>query len=1772
MKRLFILMMACFCIISAHAAYLRNIPMTVNQPDGTILQCFASGDEFFNYLHDSNGYTIIQHPQTGYYVYAEKRDGKLVATNYIAGVHDPASKGLKPYALISPEEWTARRLAWEVPEVHSQHRDYIPNHGTLNNISIFIRFSDDEELTNTFSSIDNMFNDVSENAISMRSYFRAASYGSIEIPTTFYPGHDGETIISYQDSYPRNYFQPYNASTNTNGYQDDDERTEREFSLLERAVNYINSNYPVPTSLNIDYDNDGMVDNVCFIVKGEVGAWSSLLWPHKWSLYDRTVLINGKRVWTFNFQLSDADYYFNASTMCHEMNHSLSAPDLYHYYNGTNISPVGSWDLMELNATPPQHCGAYMKMKYGHWIDEIPEITQAGTYTLNPISSSTPTNVAYKIASTNPDQYYVLEYRDKTSLFETALPGSGLLIYRINTSFNGNAGYDPDNGIYDEVYLFRPGGSVSENGNLNNAYFSSNVDRTEFSFSTSAYPFFTDGTIDYNFMIYNITSAGNTISFMYGTSSLCDPPTNLVASVEDNNVSLSWNAASNAQSYNIYRNGSLIGNTSGTTYLDSNLAYGIHNYFLKSIDANGLLSTSSETVTVNFLPEGFILIGDGSSATSDVLPSYSYYKYALTQQIYTSNELGEAGTITSIAFYNGGAEKTRTYDFYLKSTTKSAFSSTTDWETVTEADKVFSGSVVMVANDWTVITLDNPFFYDGTSNLVLVSDDNSGAWTGSPHMSCSVFNASSQAIRIYSDGDNYDPFNPTSYTGTLMAVKNQLLVAKEIPTIDPFIVTVSANPVEGGSVTMESRELAYDFEDGTAQGWTLLKGTNGNSPNNWMHVTDYTPRDYTSGNGHNSSDGFMLSESYISGVESNTGTAVTPDNYLVSPQVRLGGSISFWASNPNDSYGAEHFAVAVSTNGNTSVSDFTTVQEWTLLSKALRTGNTRNIFDGTWYEYTADLSEFSGLGYVAIHHFNCYDQWLLCIDDITIVEGTSGGNIISGIFNPGETCTVTATPNTGYHFAGWIEDGQVISTNSEYSFTVANDRNLVAEFGEGILIGDGSNATNVDLPSNSYYKFTLSQQIYTSEELGDEGLITSIAFYNGGTQKTRTYDFYMKATEKTSFADNTDWETVTSFDKVFSGSVVMVANDWTIITLNNPFFYDGTSNIVLVTDDNTGTYESGMKCTVYNAPGQAIYVRSDGTNYDPSNPSSYSGTVLSEKNQILITKEAPSTNTINITVSVNLAEAGSVSGGGVFDFGEICTLTATVNIGYYFIGWAEDGAVVTTDLEYSFMAVHDRDLVAMFGEGFLIGDGGTTTNNFLPSHSFYKYSLTQQIYTADEIGTAGTITSIAFYNGGGEKTRIYDMYLVNTDKIVFDSITDWIAVTETDRVFSDTVDMVAGEWTVFTLDTPFVYDGTSNLALIMDDNTGSYSSGMSCKVFNANGNQSIRIYSDGTNYDPTNPSVYNGTLMNVKNQIMLGIITSQTITKEINAYTEDGGYYLISVPIEEVNPAEVEHMLANEFDLYAYDQAEELEWRNYKSETFNLESGKGYLYANNEDVILSITSTSYSGNGEVTLNKTGDAETAGWNLVGNPFAQTAYINRDFYVMNADGNEIVAAERNNIEPMEGVFVIAEEDGETLTFNTEVPAKSAMLVLNLSQDHGVIDRAIVRFDQSRQLRKFQLWENSTKVYIPQEGIDYAVVSVGRDGVHTISTMDVNFKAEENGTYTLSFSSENVRFGYLHLIDQMTGNDVDLLANPSYSFEAKTIDKAERFKVEYAVECKE
>ena len=306
-----------------------------------------------------------------------------------------------------------------------------------------------------------------------------------------------------------------------------------------------------------------------------------------------------------------------------------------------------------------------------------------------------------------------------------------------------------------------------------------------------------------------------------------------------------------------------------------------------------------------------------------------------------------------------------------------------------------------------------------------------------------------------------------------------------------------------------------------------------------------------------------------------------------------------------------------------------------------------------------------------------------------------------------------------------------------------------------------------------------------------------------------------------------------------------------------------------------------------------------------------------------------------------------------------------------------------------------------------------------------------------------------------------------------------------------------------------------------------------------------------------------------KKPVIFNFVTtsSQSFTKRITGYGGGTGrYYLIAPPIDDVDPAEIEDMIADDdenYDLYWFDQTESLEWRNYKRGTFNLVSGMGYLYANKNTVDLTFTGTPIADDSyEVSLVLDDEARFPGWNLVGNPFAEhTAYIDHPFYVMNDGGTEILAQSvSRGIEAMEGIFVIADEDGESLTFSTTEPSNtSKALTLNLSNGHGILDRAIVSFGEGQQLPKFQLNANSSKVYISKDFQDYAVVCSDDMG-----EMPVSFKAAQNGTYTINVNTEDAEMAYLHLIDNMTGADVDLLQNTSYTFEAKTTDYTNRFKL--------
>lgn len=274
----------------------------------------------------------------------------------------------------------------------------------------------------------------------------------------------------------------------------------------------------------------------------------------------------------------------------------------------------------------------------------------------------------------------------------------------------------------------------------------------------------------------------------------------------------------------------------------------------------------------------------------------------------------------------------------------------------------------------------------------------------------------------------------------------------------------------------------------------------------------------------------------------------------------------------------------------------------------------------------------------------------------------------------------------------------------------------------------------------------------------------------------------------------------------------------------------------------------------------------------------------------------------------------------------------------------------------------------------------------LPTNTTANYSVSQQIYTATEIGKAGAILRIDFMADSWMPTiRTLDVYMVHTQKTSF-SGNDWITVSDSDKVFSGVVTFMATDpnsnWSTISLTSPFLYNGTDNLAIIIHDKTGSAGGyyGVEFGSFSTDDNQAIYIsvndeinlssLGDGTSVDmksciqlmfgkvfttdgnwneasnwnpsgvPTNidpvlikgiatiPDDYAAQYLKITiadgGQLITNNAVEATVQKNIGAWTTNdpvGGWYFIASPIaDDLMPRLVENMLTYETEaLYSFD-------------------------------------------------------------------------------------------------------------------------------------------------------------------------------------------------------------------------------------------------------------
>lgn len=307
-----------------------------------------------------------------------------------------------------------------------------------------------------------------------------------------------------------------------------------------------------------------------------------------------------------------------------------------------------------------------------------------------------------------------------------------------------------------------------------------------------------------------------------------------------------------------------------------------------------------------------------------------------------------------------------------------------------------------------------------------------------------------------------------------------------------------------------------------------------------------------------------------------------------------------------------------------------------------------------------------------------------------------------------------------------------------------------------------------------------------------------------------------------------------------------------------------------------------------------------------------------------------------------------------------------------------------------------------------------------------------------------------------------------------------------------------------------------------------------------------------------------------------------TLEKEIEGYgATNGAWYTISSPIVgNVNVTDVEGLIpdANNYDLYRYDEPSSI-WQNVKdsnNEFTTLDSGKGYLYANEYDCTLSFQGQLNSEDVSCYLSKTDDISLSGFNLIGNPFSHNIYIGDGAAIDNtnlAEGYYTLSnsgawgakiSEEIPVAPCQSILVKTIEAGELKIKKTNsAPSRKSVddefLVINVS-NNNYEDVAYISFKEKVGLEKINHQnDNIPMIYVPVDDKNYAIAMLDT----TVKDIPFSFVPKTMGEYTISVFSKSKRFDKIYLVDNLTGIVTNMLLE-DYAFIATANDNTERFEL--------
>ncbi|MBO7318070.1 MAG: M6 family metalloprotease domain-containing protein, partial [Bacteroidales bacterium] len=437
LQQLYFTIACLLCSVGAYAIPANPNPYVVTQPDGTAVTLHLCGDEFYHYYITEDGAPVTL-CEDGFYRYTTiDAQNNLVASADIVGKMSSITISDKQSVLKRHGELykvgKAKR-AVDIEEVQAPMRRIAKKaaagNGVVKGIIVLAEFQD-QKFTVSQSDISNKMNkegytDEYGSIGSARDYFIAQSYGQ------FKPEFNvvGPVTLSRNMAY---------YGGNENG------GTDVRPDVMVSEVCQLASQQGLVNMSDYDSNGDGWVDLVYVIYAGypeSSGAPSETIWPHAWNIYygaGRTVKVDGVQLGAYacssEFSGNSGGKLDGIGSFCHEYSHTLGLPDWYDIdYSGA--MGMSWWSDMAsgnygVDGYVPVGYNAYEREFCG-WL-ELNELTEEASITMRELN--TDMNAAYKITSTNPNQYITLETRCKSG-WDIALPAEGMMVVAVDYDQN----------------------------------------------------------------------------------------------------------------------------------------------------------------------------------------------------------------------------------------------------------------------------------------------------------------------------------------------------------------------------------------------------------------------------------------------------------------------------------------------------------------------------------------------------------------------------------------------------------------------------------------------------------------------------------------------------------------------------------------------------------------------------------------------------------------------------------------------------------------------------------------------------------------------------------------------------------------------------------------------------------------------------------------------------------------------------------------------------------------------------------------------------------------------------------------------------------------------------------------------------------------------------------------------------------------------------------------------------------------------------------------